>query len=90
MAKINPSRNQNKTTNFMYFFDKIAWGAITAVAVYSSQQITKMSDSIVDLSRNVAVVIVKMEAYDKKSEKLEDKLIVLEERINACEKVVSK
>jgi hypothetical protein len=51
--------------NFVAYFDKLAWGAITAVCIFAATQLQKMSDSIIDLNKNLAVLISRMDYNEK-------------------------
>lgn len=51
--------------NFVLFFDRLAWGAITAICIYAASQLQKMSESIYELNKNLAVVVSKMEGVNE-------------------------
>lgn len=74
---------QKQHPDFVYFFDKIAWGAFTAIALYAAGQLQDMSDSITDLNKNLAVMVSKMESFDRQSLDLETRLRELEKKKGA-------
>lgn len=66
---------------FSVFFDKLAWGAITGVALYAAGQLQKMSESVSQLNTNIAVIVTKMQAYESQSDDLKDRVITLESSV---------
>lgn len=71
---------------FGNFFDKLAWGALTSIALYASSQLSKLSDSVQALNTNIAVIVTKMEGYEMQSEEMRNRVSTLEEKIFALKK----
>ena len=71
---------------FSKFFDKIAWGALTSIALYASSQLSKLSESVQSLSTNFAVIVTKMEAYETQSKELKGRVTFLEEKVYSLKK----
>jgi hypothetical protein len=66
---------------FEGFFDRIGWGLLTAVAVYASTQLAKLSESVSQLNTNIAVIVTKMNGYEMQSKEIKDRVSVIETEI---------
>lgn len=73
-------------SNFGKFFDKLAWAALTCIALYASSQLSKMSDSVQALNTNIAVIVTKMEGYEIQSNEIKGRVSTLEEKIFSMKK----
>lgn len=66
---------------FNFFFNKIAWAAIAAIAWYASSQLENMSKSINELNKNVAVMMAQMNNFSAKDLELQMQIDRLNEKL---------
>lgn len=71
---------------FNSFFDKVAWGALTGIALYASSQLSKMSESVQALNTNIAVIVTKMEGYEIQSKEMSSRVSTIEEKLFSLKK----
>jgi len=72
--------------DFDFFFNKIAWAAITAVVSFAAFQLNKLSESVADHNKNMTLVVYQLENVEKESAEFKVELKKLVERVNDLEK----
>ena len=72
--------------DFDFFFNKVAWAAITAVVSFAAYQLNKLSESVADLNKNMTLVVYQLENVEKESAELKQELKTLVLRVNDLEK----
>jgi len=71
--------------SFEYFFNKVAWSAITIVIVYAATKLDKLSESVTDLNRNLAVVVYQLQNVEKQNEIFRSKFDDVDVRLRKIE-----
>lgn len=72
--------------DFDFFFNKVAWAAITAVVSFAAFQLNKLSESVADLNKNMTLVVYQLQGVEKENEEFKKQLVALIERVNDLEK----
>lgn len=73
-------------SNFDFFFNKVAWAAITAVVSFAAFQLNKLSESVADLNKNMTLVVYQLQGVEKENEEFKKQLLALIERVENLEK----
>lgn len=81
-----PADFNKEHPNFNFFFNKIAWAALAAIAWYASSQLANMNASINELNKNVAVMMAQMQGFSDKDRDLKQEIERISERVERCEK----
>ena len=71
--------------SFEYFFNKIAWSAITLVVIYAASKLDKLSESVTELNRNLAVVVYQLQSVEKQNEIFRSKFDDVDVRLRKIE-----
>lgn len=71
---------------FNIFFERIAFGAMTAVVLYAGLQLKEMSSNVQLLNTSVAVLIEKEKAIEFSHQEIKKTLKEYDSRINLIEK----
>ena len=72
--------------DFEFFFNKVAWAAITAVVSFAAIQLNKLSDNVAELNKNMTLVVFQMNMVEKNSDQFRKELDALTDRVNKMEK----
>lgn len=72
--------------DFDFFFNKVAWAAITAVVSFAAIQLNKLSDNVAELNKNMTLVVFQMGMVEKTSDQFRKELDALTDRVNKMEK----
>jgi hypothetical protein len=72
--------------DFEFFFNKLAWAAITAVVSFAAIQLNKLSDNVAELNRNMTLVVYQLQSVEKQSGEFKSQIAEIMERINQLEK----
>lgn len=72
--------------DFDFFFNKLAWAAITAVVSFAAVQLNKLSDNVAELNKNMTLVVFQLQTVEKTSDEFKRDLDALIERVNRLEK----
>lgn len=72
--------------DFDFFFNKLAWAAITAVVSFAAIQLNKLSNNVAELNKNMALVVFQLQTVEKTSDQFKRDLDSLIERVNTLEK----
>lgn len=73
-------------SSFDYFFNRLAWSAITAVIGFAALQLNRLSDSVAELTRSMSLVVYQLESVQKQSDEFEQEIDELEKRVGDLEK----
>lgn len=66
---------------FDEFWNKIGWACMTAVALYASSQLQKLSESVSQLNTNIAVIVTRLQAYESQSLEIKARVSSIESTI---------
>lgn len=83
-----PEENQTfkrSHPDFDFFFNKLAWAAITCVVSFAAIQLNKLSDNVAELNKNMTLVVYQLQTVEKQSDKFRRDLEDLMERVNKLE-----
>lgn len=72
--------------DFDFFFNKLAWAAITAVVSFAAIQLNKLSNNVAELNKNMALVVFQLQTVEKQSDQFKRDLDAITERVNLLEK----
>lgn len=72
--------------DFDFFFNKLAWAAITAVVSFAAIQLNKLSDNVAELNKNMTLVVFQLGTVEKSADQFKRDLDALIERVNYLEK----
>lgn len=72
--------------DFDFFFNKLAWAAITSVVSFAAIQLNKLSDNVAELNKNMTLVVFQMGMVEKTSDQFRKELDALTDRVNKMEK----
>jgi septal ring factor EnvC (AmiA/AmiB activator) len=72
--------------DFDFFFNKLAWAAITAVVSFAAIQLNKLSNNVAELNKNMALVVFQLQTVEKQSDQFKRDLDSITERVNYLEK----
>jgi hypothetical protein len=72
--------------DFDFFFNKMAWAAITAVVSFAAIQLNKLSNNVAELNKNMALVVFQLQTVEKQSDQFKRDLDAISERMNTLEK----
>lgn len=64
------------------WIDRLFWGIICLVALYASDQIKVMSESVQELNKNMGIVMISLSDIRKANEDHENRLRAVERRMN--------
>lgn len=87
MKKFNAGQQDTsaKHREFDFFFNKIAWAAITIVVMYAASQLNELSRSVADLNKNMAVVASQLQSFEKQTQVMQQNFDRLSERVMKLE-----
>ena len=87
MGKQEENQSFRKShTDFDFFFNKLAWAAITAVVSFAAIQLNKLSNNVAELNKNMALVVFQLQTVEKQSDQFKRDLDAITERGNLLEK----
>lgn len=72
---------QKRHPDFDFFFNKVAWAAITIVVMYAASQLSELSKSVAELNKNMAVVASQLQGYEKQSQAMQLDMQKMQDRI---------
>jgi hypothetical protein len=72
--------------DFDFFFNKVAWAAITTVVSFAAIQLNKLSDNVAELNKNMTLVVFQLGAVEKAGDQFRRDLDALVERVNELER----
>jgi phage shock protein A len=76
---------KSRHEEFDFFFNKLAWAAITAVVSFAAYQLNKLSDNVADLNKNMTLVVYQLEGVQRQSLELKSRIETLESRMRYLE-----
>lgn len=76
----------SKHEDFDFFFNKVAWAAITAVVSFAAFQLNKLSDNVAELNKSMTIVVYQLQTVERQSSELKTRVEDLTERVNSLEK----